>query len=129
MALRVKVIKGRRYLYDQKSVRRGKKVKTTSTYLGPMNMKAVVSLFNKESREFLRTPDERLVKHTAARAAINRKYDIKASERRAAERAEHFKEETKEEIWARALKEEAALNESGEASQPSGSADASEGGE
>jgi hypothetical protein len=49
----IKRIKGRHYAYLQSSKRIGKKVKTTSKYLGPMNAKGAVSLFSQKTWQAL----------------------------------------------------------------------------
>jgi hypothetical protein len=65
MAISIKTIKGRRYAYHQTSKRIGKKVKTTSTYIGPVNSKAFISLFSAQSRAFMASPVAELFKEKA----------------------------------------------------------------
>jgi hypothetical protein len=66
MAYVVTKIKNGRYLYHQTSKRVGKKVKTTSTYIGPVNAKGIVSLFGSRAQIFLAKPDDELFQKEAA---------------------------------------------------------------
>ena|SRR5712691_12695390 len=134
MAIVIKTIKGRKYAYNQTSKRVGKKVKTKSKYLGPLNAKGLVNLFSKESREHLSKGAEQVVKEHFDKQRENVRRGHTRDMDKVEARQEAFQARDKAAIWERAVAEEkAASNEaasgsspsSSETLQPSGSGDAS----
>jgi len=81
MYISIKTIKGRKYAYQQQSKRVGKKVRTTSTYLGPVQasmvggVKGLLSLRNQVGRDAAFKPIEQVFAERATRDKVAAELD------------------------------------------------------